>query len=52
MVGHSSASGSPFFRGPALELYVSGTVDQIRTRMHCYDLSKRLAMALPSAWRG
>lgn len=50
MVGHSGASGAVLFYIPALDLYVSGTVNQIKKRSLSYNLLTRLVMACQGAW--
>jgi len=42
MVGHSGASGTVLFYAPAPDLYVSGTVNQIRKRSLSYRLMTRI----------
>lgn len=51
MIGHSGASGAVLFYIPALDLYVSGTVNQIKKRSLSYNLMTRLVMACAGAWR-
>jgi D-alanyl-D-alanine carboxypeptidase len=51
MVGHSGASGAVLYHVPELDLYVSGTVNQIKKRSLSYNLMARLVMACGSAWR-
>jgi hypothetical protein len=50
MVGHSGASGAVLYRVPALDLYVSGTVNQIKKRSLSYGLMTRLVMECERAW--
>ena len=45
MIGHSGASGAVLYYVPALDLYVSGTVNQIKKRSLSYNLMTRLVMA-------
>jgi CubicO group peptidase (beta-lactamase class C family) len=49
MVGHSGASGAVLYFVPELELYVSGTVNQVKKRSLSYNLLTRLVMACQSA---
>lgn len=51
MVGHSGVSGAVLFYVPELDLYVSGTVNQIRKRSLSYNLMARLVAACQAAWR-
>jgi len=50
MVGHSGASGAVLYHVPLLDLYVSGTVNQIKKRSLSYGLMARLAMICQDAW--
>jgi len=50
MVGHSGASGAVLYYVPELDLYVSGTVNQIKRRSLSYNLMTRLVMACQSEW--
>lgn len=50
MIGHSGASGAVLFCVPALDLYVSGTVNQVKKRSLSYNLLTRLVMACQTAW--
>jgi D-alanyl-D-alanine carboxypeptidase len=50
MVGHSGASGAVLFHVPKLDLYISGTVNQIRSRSLSYRLLSRLVMSCDGAW--
>jgi D-alanyl-D-alanine carboxypeptidase len=52
MVGHSGASGAVLFHVPTLDLSVSGTVNQVRSRSLSYRLLTRLVMSCDGAWRG
>lgn len=49
MVGHSGASGAVLFYVPKLDLYISGTVNQIKSRSLSYNLMTRLVMTFMSA---
>ena len=51
MIGHSGASGAVLYYVPALDLYVSGTVNQIKKRSLSYNLMTRLVMSCADAWR-
>jgi len=51
MVGHSGASGAVLFYVPELDLYISGTVNQIKKRSLSYNLMTRLVMACQDEWR-
>lgn len=51
MVGHSGASGAVLYHVPRLDLYVSGTVNQVKKRSLSYRLLTRLVMTCDSAWR-
>ncbi|HSN76635.1 MAG TPA: serine hydrolase domain-containing protein, partial [Anaerolineae bacterium] len=51
MIGHSGASGAVLFYVPALDLYVSGTVNQIKKRSLSYNLLTRLVMVCQAAWQ-
>ncbi len=48
MIGHSGASGALLYYVPKLDLYISGTVNQIRKRSLSYNLMVRLVMACNS----
>jgi D-alanyl-D-alanine carboxypeptidase len=50
MVGHSGATGAVLFYAPALDLYVSGTVNQIASRGLVYRLLARVVHACRRAW--
>lgn len=50
MIGHSGASGAVLYYVPALSLYVSGTVNQIKKRSLSYKVMTRLVMACQDAW--
>ena len=49
MVGHSGASGAVLYYVPELDLYVSGTVNQIKRRSLSHKLLARLVMACDQA---
>ncbi|NOT43458.1 MAG: beta-lactamase family protein [Acidobacteria bacterium] len=51
MIGHSGASGAVLYYVPSLDLYVSGTVNQIARRSLSYTLMTRLVLACQHAWR-
>lgn len=51
MVGHSGASGAVLFFVPDLDLYVSGTVNQVKKRSLSYNVMVRLVTACRAAWR-
>lgn len=51
MIGHSGASGTVLYRVPALDLYVAGTVNQVRSRSMPYRLLVGLVMACEDAFR-
>jgi CubicO group peptidase (beta-lactamase class C family) len=51
MVGHSGASGAVLYYVPELDLYISGTVNQLKKRSLSYNLLVRLAFACQDAWR-
>lgn len=51
MIGHSGASGAVLFHVPKLDLYLSGTVNQIKKRSLSYNLLTRMVMACQDAWR-
>lgn len=51
MVGHSGASGAVLFYVPELDLYVAGTVNQIKKRSLSYNVMTRLVMACMGAWQ-
>lgn len=50
MVGHSGASGAVLFCVPEMDLYVSGTVNQIEKRSLSFNLMARLVMACQAAF--
>jgi CubicO group peptidase (beta-lactamase class C family) len=50
MIGHSGASGAVLYYVPALDLYVSGAVNQIKQRSLSYNLLARLVMACQAAF--
>ena len=52
MVGHSGASGAVLYCVDDLDLYVSGTVNQVKKRSLSYNLLTRLVMACQAAWGG
>jgi len=45
MVGHSGASGAVLYYVPALDLYIAGSVNQIKQRSLSYNVMTRLVMA-------
>lgn len=45
MVGHSGASGAVLYYVPALDLYIAGSVNQIKKRSLSYNVMTRLVMA-------
>jgi len=49
MVGHSGASGAVLYYVPELDLYVSGTVNQIERRSLSHNLLARLVIACAQA---
>jgi CubicO group peptidase (beta-lactamase class C family) len=51
MVGHSGASGAVLFYVPDLDLYISGTVNQIKKRSLSYNVLVRLVFACQDSWR-
>ena len=50
MVGHSGASGAVLYYAPDVDLYVSGTVNQIKKRSLSYNLMVRLVFACQDSW--
>jgi CubicO group peptidase (beta-lactamase class C family) len=52
MTGHSGASGAVLYYVSDLDLYVSGTVNQVEKRSLSYNLLTRLVIACQSAWGG
>lgn len=50
MVGHSGASGAVLYYVSELDLYISGTVNQVKKRSLSYNLLARLVMACQSEW--
>jgi CubicO group peptidase (beta-lactamase class C family) len=50
MVGHSGGSGAVLFYVPDLDLYISGTVNQIRKRSLSYNVMVRLVFACQDCW--
>ncbi|MBS3956325.1 MAG: beta-lactamase family protein [Clostridiales bacterium] len=51
MVGHSGASGAVLFYVPKLDLYVSGTINQIKKRSLSYNLMVRMVLSCEDAWQ-
>jgi hypothetical protein len=51
MVGHSGASGAVAFYAPKIDLYVTGTVNQVRKRSLVYQLLTRIVMVVERAKR-
>jgi CubicO group peptidase (beta-lactamase class C family) len=51
MVGHSGASGAVAFYAPKIDLYVTGTVNQVRKRSLVYQLLTRVVMVVERAKR-
>jgi CubicO group peptidase (beta-lactamase class C family) len=49
MVGHSGASGAVLYYAPKLDLYVSGTLNQIKNRSLSYRLMTRLVLTCEKA---
>ena len=47
MIGHSGASGAVLYHVPALDLYISGTVNQIKKRSLSYNAMTRLVDGVP-----
>ena len=52
LVGHSGASGAVLYYVPELDLYVSGTVNQIKRRSLSHNLLARAVMVCADAARG
>jgi CubicO group peptidase (beta-lactamase class C family) len=52
MVGHSGASGAVLYYVPELDLYASGTVNQIKRRSLSHNLLARVVMVCADAARG
>ena len=52
MIGHSGASGAVLYSVTDLDLYVSGTVNQVKKRSLSYNLLTRLVMACQATWGG
>ena len=52
MIGHSGASGAVLYYVPELDLYVSGTVNQIKRRSLSHNLTARVVMACAEPARG
>jgi CubicO group peptidase (beta-lactamase class C family) len=50
MIGHSGASGAVLYYVPDFDLYVSGTVNQIKKRSLSYNLLTQLVMTCQGAW--
>ena len=50
MVGHSGASGAVLYYVPEADLYISGTVNQLKNRTLPYNLMVRLVFACQDAW--
>jgi CubicO group peptidase (beta-lactamase class C family) len=50
MVGHSGASGALLYWVPELDLYISGTLNQVKKRSLSYRLTTRLVMECLDAW--
>lgn len=50
MIGHSGASGAVTYFVPELDLYISGTVNQLKKRSLSYNLMTRLVMAYMDAF--
>jgi len=51
MIGHSGASGALLYYVPELDLYISGTINQIKKRSLSYNLMTRLVMLCQTAWK-
>jgi CubicO group peptidase (beta-lactamase class C family) len=51
MIGHSGASGTVLFYVPEIDLYISGTVNQVKKRSLPYNILVRLVFACQDAWR-
>ncbi|MDO5653582.1 MAG: serine hydrolase domain-containing protein [Brachymonas sp.] len=52
MIGHSGASGTVLFHVPELDLYVSGTINQIARRSLPYRLMTSMVLQCRKAWSG
>jgi CubicO group peptidase (beta-lactamase class C family) len=44
LIGHSGASGAVAFHAPQVDLYVTGTVNQVKKRSLAYQLLTRIVM--------
>jgi CubicO group peptidase (beta-lactamase class C family) len=51
MVGHSGASGAVLYRIPDLDLYISGTVNQLKKRSLVYEVMTKLVAACQKTFR-
>lgn len=51
MIGHSGASGSVLFQVPDIDLYVCGTVNQVKKRSLPFQTLIRLVSTCASAWK-
>ncbi len=51
MVGHSGASGAVLYYVPELDLYIAGTVNQIKNRSLPYRVMTQLVMSVRKAWQ-
>lgn len=51
MIGHSGASGAVLFFVPAMDLCISGTVNQVRKRRLSFKLMTQAVLACQAAWR-
>ena len=51
MIGHSGVSGAVLFFVPELDLFVSGTVNQIKKRSLSFRLMAQLVMTCQDTWR-
>jgi D-alanyl-D-alanine carboxypeptidase len=49
MIGHSGASGAVAFYAPKIDLYVTGTVNQVKKRSLVYQLLTRIVMLVAQA---
>jgi len=52
MVGHSGASGAVAFHVPEIDLYVTGTVNQVKKRSLVYQLLTRIVMVVATRGGG
>jgi CubicO group peptidase (beta-lactamase class C family) len=50
MIGHSGASGAVLYYVPKADLFISGTVNQLKNRSLPYNLMIRLVFACQDAW--